>query len=113
MSNKTYTKQPNFNLDLKKKYTAIIHTDLGDIKIKLFADLVPTTVNNFVFLARECGDRDVQGLGEPQDGHEQQDGQTLVGRDVVGKHRVHHPRDDGSRDHGEQRLVAVDRKSVV
>ena len=53
MSNKTYTKQPDFNLDLKKKYTAIIHTDLGDIKIKLFADLVPTTVNNFVFLARD------------------------------------------------------------
>lgn len=53
MSNKTYTKQPDFNLDLKKKYTALIHTDLGDIKIKLFADLVPTTVNNFVFLARD------------------------------------------------------------
>lgn len=53
MSNKTYTKQSDFNLDLKKKYTAIIHTDLGDIKIKLFADLVPTTVNNFVFLARD------------------------------------------------------------
>lgn len=53
MSNNTYTKQPDFNLDLKKKYTALIHTDLGDIKIKLFADLVPTTVNNFVFLARD------------------------------------------------------------
>ena len=37
----------------------------------------------------ECGDRDVQRLGEPQDGHEQQDGQTLVGGNVVGKHRVH------------------------
>ena len=55
----------------------------------------------------ECGDRDVQGLGEPQDGHEQQDGQTLVGGDVVGKHRVHHPRDDGSRHHREQRLVGA------
>lgn len=53
MSIKKYEKQPSFNLDLKKKYSAIIHTDLGDIKIKLFADLVPTTVNNFVFLASE------------------------------------------------------------
>ena len=53
MSNKSYTKQPEFKLDLKKIYTAIIHTDNGDIKIKLFADLVPTTVNNFVFLAKE------------------------------------------------------------
>lgn len=53
MSNKTYTKQPDFSLDLKKNYTAIIHTDSGDIKIQLFANLVSTTVNNFVFLARD------------------------------------------------------------
>lgn len=53
MTEKTYNNQPEFKLDLKKKYTAIIHTDIGDIKIKLFADLVPTTVNNFVFLSRE------------------------------------------------------------
>lgn len=53
MAGKAYTKQPEFKLDLKKKYSAILHTDIGDIKIKLFADLVPTTVNNFVFLARE------------------------------------------------------------
>ena len=53
MAEKTYIKQPEFKLDLKKKYSAVIHTDKGDIKIKLFADLVPTTVNNFVFLARE------------------------------------------------------------
>ena len=53
MNNKIYTKQPDFILDLKKKYFALIHTNSGDIKIKLFADLVPTTVNNFVFLARD------------------------------------------------------------
>lgn len=53
MAGKAYTKQPEFKIDLKKKYSAVIHTDLGEIKIKLFADLVPTTVNNFVFLARE------------------------------------------------------------
>lgn len=53
MAGKAYTKQPEFKIDLKKKYSAVIHTDLGEIKIQLFADLVPTTVNNFVFLARE------------------------------------------------------------
>lgn len=53
MAGKAYTKQPEFKIDLKKKYSAVIHTDIGEIKIKLFADLVPTTVNNFVFLARE------------------------------------------------------------
>ena len=53
MSEKKYTKQPEFKLNLKSTYTAVLHTDLGDIKVKLFADLAPTTVNNFVFLSRE------------------------------------------------------------
>jgi len=50
---KSYDKKPEFTLDLKKKYTAVFHTDKGDIKVKLFADKVPLTVNNFVFLANE------------------------------------------------------------
>ncbi len=50
---KKWSTPPEFKLDLKKKYSAIIHTDLGDIGIELFADKTPTTVNNFVFLARE------------------------------------------------------------
>ncbi len=36
-----------------KKYTAIMHTNRGDIQIELFAAQAPITVNNFVFLARE------------------------------------------------------------
>jgi cyclophilin family peptidyl-prolyl cis-trans isomerase len=40
-------------IDPDKRYTATISTDRGDIVIELFADKVPTTVNNFVFLARE------------------------------------------------------------
>ncbi len=44
---------PEFALDLKKTYTAILHTAIGDITIVLHADKVPTTVNNFVFLARQ------------------------------------------------------------
>ena len=50
---KSYSKKPDFILDLKKKYTAVFHTDKGDIKVKLFADKVPNTVNNFVFLAHD------------------------------------------------------------
>jgi cyclophilin family peptidyl-prolyl cis-trans isomerase len=41
------------DLDPNKGYTAILHTDKGDITMTLFADKTPRTVNNFVFLARE------------------------------------------------------------
>ncbi|MDO9347951.1 MAG: peptidylprolyl isomerase, partial [Anaerolineales bacterium] len=40
-------------IDPKKKYTATLSTDKGDMLIELFADKTPRTVNNFVFLARE------------------------------------------------------------
>ncbi len=40
-------------IDPKKKYTAILHTSKGDVEIELFADKVPNTVNNFVFLAKD------------------------------------------------------------
>jgi len=50
---KQWNKPPEFTLDLKKKYTATMKTDKGDIVLELFADKVPATVNNFVFLARE------------------------------------------------------------
>ncbi len=50
---KQWNKTPDYVIDAKKKYTAVFKTALGDIKVKLFADKVPTTVNNFVFLARE------------------------------------------------------------
>ena len=50
---KTYKNKPKYNLDLTKKYTAVFHTDKGDFKVKLFADKVPMTVNNFVFLAND------------------------------------------------------------
>jgi cyclophilin family peptidyl-prolyl cis-trans isomerase len=40
-------------LDPKKDYTAILHTDKGDITVDLFARRAPNTVNNFVFLARQ------------------------------------------------------------
>ena len=53
MEKKKYLKAPSYNLDLSKKYFAVFHTDKGDIRVHLFADKVPVTVNNFVFLASE------------------------------------------------------------
>ena len=50
---KQYKTPPALVIDPTKKYTAVLHTSKGDVKIELFADKVPTTVNNFVFLARE------------------------------------------------------------
>jgi cyclophilin family peptidyl-prolyl cis-trans isomerase len=44
---------PAMKIDKTKKYSAVMHTDKGDIKLQLFADKTPKTVNNFVFLARE------------------------------------------------------------
>lgn len=51
--NKQWSKAPDMQLDLKKKYTAVFKTDKGDITVSLYAAKVPRTVNNFVFLARE------------------------------------------------------------
>ena len=51
---KQWSKAPEMGLDPKKTYSAILHTDKGDITLQLFADKVPLTVNNFVFLARQC-----------------------------------------------------------
>lgn len=50
---KQWNKAPDMVIDPKKNYTATFKTDKGDIVVKLFADMVPKTVNNFVFLARE------------------------------------------------------------
>ena len=49
---KQWSNPPEMILDPKKKYTAILDTDNGEITIELFADKTPRTVNNFVFLAQ-------------------------------------------------------------
>ncbi len=51
-SNLSWSKPPAFELKPGVKYYATLHTAKGDIKIDLFAELTPKTVNNFVFLAR-------------------------------------------------------------
>ena len=53
MSVKQWSNPPAMVIDPKKKYTATISTDKGDMVLTLFADKTPKTVNNFVFLARE------------------------------------------------------------
>jgi len=50
---KQWKNAPAMQIDPKKKYQARMETDQGTIVIELFADRVPNTVNNFVFLARE------------------------------------------------------------
>ncbi len=53
MAFQQWSKPPEMEIDPKKSYTALINTDNGEMKIKLFADKTPITVNNFVFLARQ------------------------------------------------------------
>lgn len=53
MAPKQWASQPKMVIDPKKQYSATLTTDKGDIVLTLFADKVPATVNNFVFLARE------------------------------------------------------------
>jgi cyclophilin family peptidyl-prolyl cis-trans isomerase len=50
---KQWSSPPEQFIDVKKKYTATLHTDNGDIVLGLTADRTPNTVNNFVFLAQQ------------------------------------------------------------
>jgi cyclophilin family peptidyl-prolyl cis-trans isomerase len=49
----TYAEKPAVTIDTGKRYFATIRMDIGDIKIELFPDDAPETVNSFIFLARE------------------------------------------------------------
>jgi cyclophilin family peptidyl-prolyl cis-trans isomerase/protein-disulfide isomerase len=51
--NNMYSAPPAMVIDPAKQYVATIETEKGDIVVELYADKVPNTVNNFVFLARE------------------------------------------------------------
>ncbi|MGC9332838.1 MAG: peptidylprolyl isomerase, partial [Anaerolineae bacterium] len=48
-----YSSPPPLVIDPEKTYQATIITEKGEIVIELFAEQVPETVNNFVFLAHE------------------------------------------------------------
>ncbi len=48
-----YSSYPEMVIDPSKKYVANIDTNKGTIRVNLFADRAPKTVNNFVFLSKE------------------------------------------------------------
>ena len=50
---KRYSKPFDLKIDLKKQYQATIKTNKGDIVLNLYAQEVPSTVNNFVCLAED------------------------------------------------------------
>lgn len=50
---KQWSSPPPVRIDTNKQYSATLSTTMGDIEVGLLAKEVPTTVNNFVFLARE------------------------------------------------------------
>lgn len=51
--NGMYDTPPEMTIDPDKYYYATIMTNRGDIRVQLFAQRAPETVNNFVFLARQ------------------------------------------------------------
>ncbi len=48
-----YSATPEMTIDPAKFYYATLSTSQGDIRVQLFADRAPQTVNNFVYLARD------------------------------------------------------------
>jgi peptidyl-prolyl cis-trans isomerase B (cyclophilin B) len=53
MANKSYDRPPEMALEPGYEYYANIVTEKGPVKVRLFAEEAPETVNNFVFLARD------------------------------------------------------------
>jgi cyclophilin family peptidyl-prolyl cis-trans isomerase len=50
---KEWKSPPAMQLEDGTSYSAVLHTNKGDITVELFASETPKTVNNFVFLASE------------------------------------------------------------
>ncbi|MEZ4590253.1 MAG: peptidylprolyl isomerase [Chloroflexota bacterium] len=51
--NNYYNAPPAMTIDTSKTYEAIITTNKGEMRLRLFDDEAPVTVNNFVFLANQ------------------------------------------------------------
>lgn len=51
--NGMYDDSPEMTIDPNVEYHAVFKTEKGDMRVKLFAEEAPVTVNNFVFLARD------------------------------------------------------------
>jgi len=50
---KVYISVPEMNIDLNKKYTAVMKTNMGDITVEFFTNDAPMTVNNFINLSKD------------------------------------------------------------
>ena len=53
MTTLRWDRSPEMQIDTGKNYMAEIKTDRGSIKLELFPNYAPKTVNNFVFLAQQ------------------------------------------------------------
>jgi cyclophilin family peptidyl-prolyl cis-trans isomerase len=53
MAHKQWPSPPPMQIDGSRQYVATLETTKGPIKVKLLVGEAPSTVNNFVFLARE------------------------------------------------------------
>ena len=52
-NNKVYESMPEMNIDISRKYTAVIKTSMGDMSVEFFTEDAPMTVNNFINLSRD------------------------------------------------------------
>ena len=53
MNEKQWDNPPAMQIDPKKTYRVTVETSRGDMKLELYPEYAPKTVNNFVFLAQE------------------------------------------------------------
>lgn len=53
VSERNYSKAPDMQIDVNKKYFAYFETSLGNFKAELFSKEAPKTVNNFVVLSSD------------------------------------------------------------
>lgn len=53
LKSRQFRQCPPFVIDPAHTYVAVLETTQGELRIQLFADQAPQTVNNFVFLARQ------------------------------------------------------------
>jgi cyclophilin family peptidyl-prolyl cis-trans isomerase/protein-disulfide isomerase len=53
LKTRQYEQYPDTVIDARRAYSAILHTEKGDITIELHTRQAPVAVNSFVFLARE------------------------------------------------------------
>jgi cyclophilin family peptidyl-prolyl cis-trans isomerase len=51
LTEKKFSQCPEMTIDPSKQYTAILHTEKGDIVVALYPDVAPFAVNNFIYLA--------------------------------------------------------------